>query len=182
LDVASRLDQNPRFRAARAEADRQEAVASVARRSRVPDVDLTFFHDAEIDKTGNSLSASVTLPLWNARRGDIARAEAAAELAAAAVARSRLELSIELASCLKDFEVAVQTVTLLRRELLPRARESARLARLTYEEGESSLLELLDAQRTFRDAEREAVDARAALFAAGCALQRLVGPDFNPWR
>jgi cobalt-zinc-cadmium efflux system outer membrane protein len=70
----------------------------------------------------------------------------------------------------------------LGKEILPLAGESLRLARRSYEEGETSLLDLLDAQRTFRDTQREAVESRLALALAVTDIQRLVGPDFDPWR
>ena len=56
------------------------------------------------------------------------------------------------------------------------------LVRLSFEEGETSLLDLLDAQRTFRDTQREAAEAHLALSMALGEVQRLAGPDFNPWR
>ncbi len=72
--------------------------------------------------------------------------------------------------------------TLLEKEVLPAAATGLRLARRTYEEGETSLLDLLDSQRTYRDTEREAVESRFALAIAVTGIQSLVGPDFDPWR
>ena len=71
---------------------------------------------------------------------------------------------------------------LLDGEIIPAATRSLGLVRLSYEEGETSLLDLLDAQRTFREAQRETAQAHLALEEALGAVQRLVGPDFNPWR
>jgi len=62
-------------------------------------------------------------------------------------------------------------------DLLPSAAESLRLARLLFEEGETSLLDLLDAQRTAREARREEIRARFELSVALSELQRLLGPD-----
>jgi outer membrane protein TolC len=56
------------------------------------------------------------------------------------------------------------------------------LVRLSFEEGETSLLDLLDAQRTLRDTQREAVEAHLALSLAVGEVQKLAGPDFDPWR
>ena len=78
--------------------------------------------------------------------------------------------------------MATNQAVLVEAEILPAARQSFDLARLSYEEGETSLLELLDAQRTFRDTQREAVASRLALTLALSDVQRLVGPDFAPGR
>jgi len=182
-DVRRRLtERNPRLLAARAEAEMQRALTSVARRGRVPDLDLTLFRAKEIDKESSGFSLGVTLPLWNAKRGEIARAQAAWSLATAGAQRLGVDLVVELETRLKDLELAGVQAATLGREILPAAAQGLRLARFSYEEGETSLLDLLDAQRTYRETQREALESRHALALADGELQRLVGPDFNPWR
>lgn len=176
------LDQTPRLRAARAEAERQQALLSVARRSRIPDLGITVFKQTELDKEATGFSVGVKVPLWNANRGEIARAEAATSVSHAEAARVRIELVAELQTRLKELQVAGDQVSLLDREILPAAQRSVGLVRLSFEEGETSLLDLLDAQRTFRDTQRESAEAHFALSLALGEVQRLVGPDFNPWR
>jgi cobalt-zinc-cadmium efflux system outer membrane protein len=181
--VLKRLhEHNPELLGARAEAARQGELVSQAKRSRLPDLDLSFFRERELDKDANGFSVAIKLPLWNAGRGEIARAQAASTLAAARAERRRLELALELEERLREVDVAGVQVQTLQEEILPAAAESLRLARRSYEEGESSLLDLLDAQRTFRETQREAVLSRLALVLAVTDLQRLVGPDFDPWR
>lgn len=176
------VDENPRQRAARAEAERQQALLSVARRARIPDLDVNVFRGKEIDKEANGFSVRVKVPLWNANRGEIARAQAAVQVSAAERDRTRLELLAELEGRLKELEIAAAQAAMLDGQILPAAERSVGLARLSYEEGETSLLDLLDAQRTYREAQREAAEAHLAWSLALAAVQRLVGPDFNPWR
>ena len=38
----------------------------MARRGRIPDLDLTWFHGKELDKTATGLQFGVRVPLWNA--------------------------------------------------------------------------------------------------------------------
>ncbi len=176
------LERNPGLRAAGAEAERQKAFLSVSRRSRIPDLEVAVFRNQELDKEANGFSIGLRVPLWNANRGDIARAQAGALLAAATADRAKLDLLADLASRLKDLEVAASQGAILDSEILPAAAKSLELARFSYQEGETSLLDLLDAQRTYRDTQLEAVEARLAQALALAELQRLVGPDFNPWR
>jgi cobalt-zinc-cadmium efflux system outer membrane protein len=169
-------------RAARAEAERQEALASVARRGRIPDLGVTVFKNEEVDKEATGFSVGVKVPLWNAGRGEVARTEAAARVAAARAERARIDLVTELEARLKELEVAAGQASLLDGEILPAAERSVGLVRLSFEEGETSLLDLLDAQRTWRDTQREAAEAHLGLSVALAEVQRIAGPDFDPWR
>ena len=118
--LAARLaETNPRLRAARAEAARREALSSVARRARIPDLDVSVFRQKEVDKEANGFSVGIKLPLWNANRGEIARAEAEQRVAAASAARERIDVLTELEERLTALVVAAdQTCS-------PRARDPA---------------------------------------------------------
>lgn len=180
--AAQVVAHNPRLMAARAEAERQQALLSLARRARIPDLGVTFFKDREVDKRATGFAIGVKVPLWNANRGEIARAEAGTQVSAAEAERARLELLTDLEARLKELLVAGDQAALLDRELLPAATRSVALVRLSFEEGETSLLDLLDAQRTLRDTQREAAEAHLALSLAVGEVQKLAGPAFNPWR
>jgi cobalt-zinc-cadmium efflux system outer membrane protein len=156
---------------------RSEALLSFARRSRVPDLGLSLFHQKELDRDAWGVSFGVTLPLWNAKRGEIAKADAAAALARAEAERTSVALATALEERRRDVDVAASQAAVLTGELLPAASESLRTARLLFEEGETSLLDLLDAQRTARDARREEIRARFELAVALSELERLIGRD-----
>ncbi len=180
--TAQLIERSPRLRAAQAEADRRQALLSVARRARIPDLGLTLFRQKELDKQATGFALGVTVPLWNANRGEIARADAASRISSAEAGRVRIDLVTELQGQLKQLQVAGDQVSLLDRAILPAAERSVGLVRLSFEEGETSLLDLLDAQRTFRDTQREAAEVHLALSLALGEVQKLAGPDFNPWR
>jgi cobalt-zinc-cadmium efflux system outer membrane protein len=181
--LLSRLqERNPRLRAARAEAEKQKALLSAARWGRAPDIGLSLFREREVDRVATGFQLGFVVPFWNANQGQISRARAAVSLATAEADRLHLDLLAELEARLRDLEVAAGQVSLLDNQILPAATRSLDLARLSYEEGETALVDLLDVERTHRDAERELVESRLALALAAAELQRLVGPDFNPWR
>ncbi len=178
--LGSLAARNPELRTARSEAARQGALLTQARRSTLPDLDFSIGHQREVDREATSVAFGLRLPLWNANRGEVARTRAAADLASAKAERTDVELRVRLESTLRDLDVASVQLRSLTTDTLPAATESLRLARLLYEEGETSLLDLLDAQRTLRDTEREVIESRLALAAALAEAQELLGPDFDP--
>ena len=100
------VDGSPRLRAAQAEAARQQALLSVAHRARIPDLGVTVFRQNELDKEATGFSIGVKVPLWNANRGEIARAEANGRISNAEVARVRIELVTEVQTRLKELQIA----------------------------------------------------------------------------
>jgi outer membrane protein, heavy metal efflux system len=182
-DLQARLIRsNPRLAAVRAVGERDAALLSVSRRGRIPDLDVTWFRNKEVDKAANGFSFGVRVPLWNANRGEIARAAAAFSLASATAERLLVDLTTALERARQELDVASTQAEMLDRDILPAATRSLGLARFSYQEGETSLLDLLDSQRTYRETQREAVASRLALALALGEVQRLVGPDFNPGR
>lgn len=175
--TAARLERSPDMLRARAEAARSASLFTSARRSRVPDLGFSLFRQKELDREAFGASLGIVLPLWNARRGDIARAGAESMLRTADVDRIRLRLLTEIETRRRDVDTSGAQAAMLMKELLPAAAEGLRLARLLFEEGETSLLDLLDAQRTAREARGEEIRTRFELAVALSELQRLLGPE-----
>jgi cobalt-zinc-cadmium efflux system outer membrane protein len=182
LVASTLIAGHPRLQAAHADAERQRAQLSLATHSRVPELGVTLFRSDELDKASTGVSVGFTVPLWNRNRAEIARSQAATQVSSAEVERVRVELTTAIEAALRDLQIAAGHVGLLEGEILSAARRSVDLARFSFEEGETSLLDLLDAQRTFRETEQEAADARLALSLAEAEAQRLVGPAFSPWK
>lgn len=173
----TRLERSPEMTRARADAARAASLLSSARRSRVPDLGISLFRQNELDRDALGASLGIVLPLWNSRRGEVARAGAESMLRTADVGRIRLTLLIEIENRRRDVDTSAAEAATLMDELVPSAAESLRLARLLFEEGETSLLDLLDAQRTAREARREEIRARSELAVALSELQRVLGPE-----
>lgn len=172
-----RLEESPALARALSEALQAASLAKSARRGRIPEMAFTFFSANELDRESRGAALGITLPLWNARRGEIAKAEAESRLRSSAAESMRLDLLASLEARRRDVETLAEEVAVVEGELLPAAAESVRLARLLFEEGETSLLDLLDAQRTAREVRREEITARFELASATTELTRLLGPQ-----
>lgn len=169
------VDSNPELVAARAEAGR----ATESRRAAVwgvfPDLFAGGYGERELDKKARGFSLGLSIPLWNANRPLIARSRAEESRAEAALRVLEIELQNDLDRTFRSFQLASEQAEIYRARLLPAARESVRLARLAYEEGETSFLELLDSQRTFRESVAEWVDLRREAAASFAEVRRLTG-------
>lgn len=166
---------SPYLRSQLADLEREMGLAALARAARGPDLDLSWLQTSEIDKRSWSFSVGLRLPLWNGGRPEVARAEASVSLARAVLERSRLEVSLAFEQAVREAEVAEGTLRQLEAGIVPAARKTFELVRLSYEAGETSLLDLLDAQRSLRAAEFEEMSAGLGLVRAWMEIDRISG-------
>jgi cobalt-zinc-cadmium efflux system outer membrane protein len=166
---------NSELAAARAEAGR----AMETRRANVwgviPDLFAGAYGERELDKTARGFSLGLSIPLWNANRPSIVRSRADESRAESALRVLEIELQNDLDRTFREYQLSAEQAEIYSARLLPAARESLRIARLAYEEGETSFLELLDAQRTFREAVVEWVDLKREAAASYAGVRRLTG-------
>jgi len=173
LEIAMR--RHPRILGRdRVRAGRAALLESV-RASRVPDVSFFGGFDREIDRESYRAGLTIPLPLWSQRQGEIAEATAVARRAEAEAQQVRLELTKALTQAFEQYRVARGQIELFRKGLLRQAEEAVDIARKSYQVGEISLLELLDAQRVAFQTTREFYQAQVALATALATLDRLTG-------
>ncbi len=122
-------------------------------------------------------SLATSLPFSDRNQGGVAAARADMFEAQARVDALKLELYADLEQALRELDAAQQILA----DYDPDAMKSAENARDTIEEayglGGRSLLELLDAQRTYRDVYRDHVEARAGYLRALHRLNAIVGEE-----
>jgi cobalt-zinc-cadmium efflux system outer membrane protein len=122
-------------------------------------------------------SLGTSLPVSDRNQGGVAAAQAELFQAEALVEALKLELHAELEQALRQLNAAEQILATYD----PDAMKAAEQARDTIEEayglGGRTLLELLDAQRTYRDVYRDHVTARAEYLRAMHRLNAIVGEE-----
>jgi len=145
---------HPALLAGRARVQALAAELRSERLARVPGVSLTAFaaHTLESRSYGAGLTAE--LPLWSWGSGRIARARS---LLAAGEKQLRAE-ELELESLLIEVQAACQSGVALGRRyrelVVPRAEAVAATVERTYQLGEGTLLEVIDARRTLIETRR----------------------------
>jgi outer membrane protein, heavy metal efflux system len=142
---------NPELKELDAVAEREVEAIRAARKESIPDVELgaeySAFSDSEEDDMVMGMVA-LSLPLWRGNYRAMVR-EAEEAHSAALLAREDREnaLSADLRTALYGFRDAERRIALYRDTLIPRAEESLRSARESYEAGREDFLNVLDAER-----------------------------------
>ena len=149
------LDRRPDLLAALAQQARAESALALARRQRIPDVALSAQYQQEgsgqsaLQPPTVTLGAQLPLPIFYRQSGEIARAEAELRVQRTSQVKLRAQVLVEVQSALTAMEGNRHLVQRMRSRMLGRARRVRDLVQVQYEKGAASLLELLDAQRTW---------------------------------
>lgn len=160
-----------------AEAERIAAQAGVLEQTaeaRIdPAVGVGVRHVRETGDFGLVAGVSMPLRVFDRNRGNIEAARANLAAAEARQASVQASTRARARNALVAVEAAERRVAALGTSALPEAREGLRLTQRSYEEGRSTLLELIDAQNAYTQAQRTLTEARLALALATAELGRI---------
>ena len=179
--VARALERRPDVVAARRQAERSGIAVSLASRQRIPDVTLSFDY-AQQGTTPSAITPptfivglSVPIPLFYQQQGEIQRAEADRRTQAIAIARAEATAASDVETSWGTYVAARARVQRMEGGLLERARTARDLVTIQYQKGAASLLDLLDAQRTFIATRVEYLQDLGAYWTAIFRLEQAAG-------
>lgn len=157
------LEQRADLQAARSRVEAAEAARALARSQRRRDVHFGVEVEREpTDIGGVTWGMSISVPLngSNHYRGELQRAEA--DYDAAVLERKQLhaEASLQLLQVRQQLSAANQRLQQYEQQLLPSARQALDGMELAYRRGAANLTDLLDARRSWREADSDLIDAR----------------------
>lgn len=147
---------------------RADADLALQRAFRVPDPTLQVQYEREPPDQRNTFGFGVSfpIPLFNRNSGAIRAASVAAESARRDLARGRVRTEQELAATREALAIARERADRLAGDLVPKSTSVRDAIRFAYEQGGSSLLELLEAERNANDLLVAAAAAQGDLAAA----------------
>jgi outer membrane protein, heavy metal efflux system len=126
--------------------------------------------------TENSVVFGVTIPLklFNRNEGEIIRADAEQMRSLNLVAALQKEVQLDVQKAHNAVEINRQRVEYIKTRQLKRAEEVSQVTLESYNLGGSTLIDYLDAQRTYRDALRiynqALFDERVSLYELSCSI------------
>jgi len=185
LDVATlterALAQHPELRALRARVAAREQQVALARREYFPDFTLSGQYDRfwQEQPLQPMVGLAVNVPLaLGRRRGALEQANA--ELARARAEAQRGEDAVRLAVSrgVDRLREAHHLLELSKDRMLPVARDRIAASRASFESGQGSFLELIDAERRLRSSELQYEEAVATLWRRHAELDR-ASADFD---
>jgi outer membrane protein, heavy metal efflux system len=182
--VARALAVRQDFLAARAQLERFAKEKLGAERLRIPDpiirLGLKRAEGLRNTRSGSVIAVTVPIPLFNRGQAEVTRAEAEYERSQARLDALERQIRAEVTGAHKAFELRRALADQYRLDTEKSGKELVRIARIAYEEGEKSILELLDVYRANRQAEVRGLELLAMTKQAQVELDRVVGEEVFP--
>lgn len=169
------LESHPRIRLPEKRREQAEYTIVQERESRIPYIAVSGTYNREAGNEDFLMGLRVPLPLWYRRQGEIEAALGARERAEAERRSAQNELVNAITQHGQEIRTAGQQIQVFEKGLLKQAEEALRIARLSFAQGAASLLEVIDAQRVYRQILLEYAQARADLSIALARLERWTG-------
>jgi len=179
--LARALESRPDVLAAQRQKDRADAALSLALRQRIPDVTVSasYFQQGTTNTAVSpptfALGLSLPLPLFSQQQGEVRRAEADQRTQGIALARAQASVVSDLESAWAGYGAARAHLERMEGGLLERSKTARDLVTIQYQKGAASLLDLLDAQRTFIATRIEYLQDLAAYWNAVFKLEQAAG-------
>lgn len=175
--LLSRARASASVRRARSQLALQEAQAGVERAARLPDLTLSVGSQREGDAGRRQavVGLSLPLPLFNRNEGNLRAALRRTDKARDELAAAETNTAAELASARIRYDSARNETRMLQREVLPDAQSAYELTLKGFEYGKFSILDVLDAQRTWFQAQVRASDSMLAAYRAFADIERIAG-------
>jgi len=164
---------------ARGQLATRSAQADVERAARIPDLTLTLGtqRDDGVGRRQAVVGLAVPLPLFNRNAGRLAAALRRTDKARDELAAAETAAAADLRAAAIRYAGARDEAALLQREVIPQAHEACTLTLKGFEAGKFAFLDVLDAQRTWFQAQSRRAAALLAAWRAYADIERLAGTD-----
>jgi cobalt-zinc-cadmium efflux system outer membrane protein len=162
-----------------------EAAIALAKRQRFPDITLS----AQYTQTGVTSDAiqpptlsfglSAPIPLFYQQQGEVRRAEANYDTQSLQQAKATAQVVSDVAAAASAYTTARVLVERMEKSLKPSAERAFQITRLQYDKGAATLMDLLDAQRTYIAINVEYLQDLTNYWTAVFQLEQAVGMELH---
>lgn len=177
---AKALAERPDLRAARQGVTAAQSQYELARANGKVDVTGTFNYDHVSATSAGSFFGSFQIPIFNRNQGEIARTSFVITQAQELAAAASDQVMSDVSDAYEGVRANDQVVTLYRGGYLDEARLSRDISEYAYKRGAASLLDFLDAERSYRATELAYRQSLASYLLAVEQLREAVGTRSLP--
>jgi outer membrane protein, heavy metal efflux system len=158
---ANQIADNPNLAVLESAADAQRARVHQAKTERIPDVNLDLLYRRLQGSREKAFDVGVRIPIpvFDRKRGRVREAQSEHRAVEARLERTRIELGLELRSRELALERALDAVSVMQSDLLPKLETSLRGAEARYAAGDTSLSDLLAVRREAAIAQLQYLEA-----------------------
>ncbi len=162
-DIETIIAQRPDMLAAQARVQAARSARDLARAQRVRDISVGAQVEHYPPDSGNTFGIGISFPLFigNNYAGDIRNAEVALSAAQDNLERTHALALGELRQARNALNTSLERLQRYQTELIPAARRAADSAEFAFAHGAISAVDVLDARRTWRAVQIEALSAQA---------------------
>lgn len=173
------LLSHPLIKAKEKELEYAESNVSYIKWQRLPDIKLSGFINKELDGENKGIGLSFDIPLWNFKSREIEEAENLFLKQNQELKALKMEISNEFKVRLNEQRLAEQTLKLFHQGLLKQAEESLKISEASYKQGEISLIDYLDSQRTYCSILKDYQDSLYDWNVSKASLEKVLGEEIK---
>jgi cobalt-zinc-cadmium efflux system outer membrane protein len=177
--TAHTLDQHPALKKIQKFVEKAAHSHIHEKAARVPNLTVSGSYQRDAGREAYIGGLRVPLPIWYLREGEIAQALATQRQFEGHLLRMQNALIRDVNRNFQLSSTAAGQINTYQEGLLKQARESVRIARVSFKYGETSLLQVIDAQRVYWDTLIGYAQVRLDLSIALTKLERSLGRV--PW-
>ncbi|MGE5361297.1 MAG: TolC family protein [Bacteroidales bacterium] len=174
------LAARPDLQAAGASTKLAASTVALARSNRAVDITGEVEYDRNGPVNGVGFGLSLPIPIHDRNQGEIARSQVALSQASESEAAARVAVLTDVANAYAAFESNEKVVSLYESGYLAQAQQSRDISRYAFTKGATGLLDLLDAERTYRATQLAYRQALAAHLTSIEQLNFAVGKQVIP--
>lgn len=146
---------------------------------RLPDFKLSGFSQNELDGRNTGIGISFNIPLWDFKSKEILEAENLIQMEEEELRALQMAVATEVKAGVNRLKLSEQSLQIFHQGLLKQAEESRKIAEISYSQGEISLIDYLDSQRTYNSILHDYQTSLYRWNADKAALEKAIGEEIK---
>jgi outer membrane protein TolC len=169
------LNIHPRLKEKETRVAQANSQWSYVKWQRFPDFRLSGFSRKELDGRNTGIGLSLDIPLWSFKSKEIREAENLTRMEEEELRALRMETAADVKAMINQLNLSEQSLQIFHQGLLEQAEQSLKIAEISYTQGEISLIDYLDSQRTYFSILNDYQDSLYRWNTDKAALEKAIG-------